>query len=315
VIHARSLVRGVLIPLAVATVVVFVALAAQGATRGKILPHPITPRGPITSQYTMVWHDEFSGTTLDSSKWSAMNNSTFGDGSNQLACLEAANVSEGGGILKLTAEHVATPVICGNHDSRFPSGRSYTSAFVQTLGKASFKYGKIELRAKLPIADGSSQGLWPAFWLRPVDSSVGELDVFEAVGSGQGQVDSSPTVSETIHYDYVHTYPQEHSLYTLSTGDFASQYHVFAVIWTPTSITWTIDGHAVYVRDTKTTSWLAKTFSRQYYLRLNVAVGGNGVGAPTAATTLPASLDVDWVRVYQLHGSSTGPTPTPTPGR
>ncbi len=307
-IHPRNLVRVILIPLAVVTVMVFVALAAQGATRDDT-PVPRGPHKPKPSGYHLVWHDEFTGARLDPSKWTAMDDSTFGDGSDQLACLMASNVSESHGVLRLTAARASKPVRCGNHDARFPAGRDYTSAFIQTLGKASFEYGKFEIRAKLPTAAGTSEGMWPAFWLRPVDSGVGELDVFEAVGSGQGQPDSSPTVSQTIHYDYVHTHPQEHSIYTLPTGDFASDFHVFAIAWTPKAITWTIDGRTVYTRTTATTPWLTETFSRPFYLRLNLAVGGNGVGSPTAATTLPESLDVDWVRVYQLHR----PTPSPSP--
>jgi beta-glucanase (GH16 family) len=245
----------------------------------------------------LAWDDEFSGSTLDSAKWTALNNSTFGDGNNELACLMQNNVHVSGGVLTIAAQRAAAPVTCGSNDTRFPNGRSYTSGFIQTYDKATFEYGRFEIRAELPTIPGQSAGLWPAFWLRPESGGLGELDSFEVSGSDATSPASANTIGETIHYDYIGTHPQQREDYVGS--GLSSAFHTYAVDWEPGSIKWYVDGKLTYERNRTTTPWIDQAFSGKFYLRLNLAVGGNGVGAPTSTTVLPGNLRVDWVRVYQ----------------
>jgi beta-glucanase (GH16 family) len=75
--------------------------------------------------------------------------------------------------------------------------------------------------------------------------------------------------------------------------------HTYAAEWEPGEIRWYVDGVLTYTRTRATTPWLDEAFSRPFYLRLNLAVGGGWPGSPTTQTALPADFDVDYVRVYQ----------------
>ncbi|MEO6310452.1 MAG: glycoside hydrolase family 16 protein [Leifsonia sp.] len=259
-------------------------------------PAPNTPAG-----WKLVWNDEFNGTSIDKTKWNVDNRSTYGDGNHELACLmdRAENVKTAGGLLTITARKEATPIQCGTKDSRFPNGRSYTSAMLSTKSKVDFEYGRFEVRAKTPLTQGASKGLWPAFWMRPTTGGIGELDILEAVGTGKADPFTANRLVHTIHYDYIGTHPPEVQNYTLPTGTTADGFHSYAVEWAPGSITWYVDGRRSFERNLSTTSWLDQAFGKNFYLRLNLAVGGNWPGSPDADTAFPATYQVDYVRVYQ----------------
>lgn len=265
-------------------------------------PDTAVATGDVPGGYHLVWADEFNGTSVDSKSWNVLNNSTYGDGNNELACLEnrPQNISESGGALHLTARRESPPIICDNgRDRRFPGGRSYTSAQLTTQGKKSYQYGYLEIRAKLPTQADTSQGMWPAFWLRPANGSIGEIDVLEAIGSGPGSNSEANKVHQTIWYDYSGTYPKEAATYAFPSGTPSDGYHTYAIRWTPTELDWLVDGKVTFTRNKSTTPWFTKAFDQPFYLRLNLAVGGNWPGSPTSATALPASYDIDYVRVYQ----------------
>lgn len=283
------------LPLILLLIAVLLAvLAGWLFTRG-----PSTPAEP-TGPWRLVWSDEFNGSSLNPSNWVAENSSTYGDGGGAVSCQfdRPENLSVGDGVLKLTAQREASPVRCGANDSRFPAGRSYTSAHISTKGLHEWKYGRFELRAKLPTQAGTSKGMWPAFWLRPTAGGTGEIDVVEAVGSAAGTQESNQ-VHETLWYDYVHTHPKQARAYTFPSGEPSDGMHTYATDWSPTRISWYVDGRLVFQCTSKTTSWLKSTFDKPFYLRLNLAVGGDWPGDPTAATQFPSSLVVDYVRVYQ----------------
>ncbi len=247
-----------------------------------------------------VWADEFEGSTVDASRWKIEDHSTYGDGNNELACLmnRPENLNVSGGVLHMVARRESTPVMCGSSDSRFPGGRTYTSAHMTTKGKADWTYGRFEVRAKLPTAAGTTKGLWPAFWLRPTAGGTGELDVLEAIGSDSSGIESTK-VHQTIWYDYSGTHKQQPATVTVPNGLPSAGYHVYASEWEPGVIRWYIDGVLTYTRTTATTPWLDQAFNKPFYLRLNLAIGGGWPGSPTSATQFPASYDVDYVRVYQ----------------
>lgn len=263
---------------------------------------PAAAAGAVPGGYHLVWDDEFNGRSVDSDSWNVLDNSTYGDGGNELACLEnrPQNISESRGALHLTARREAPPIRCDNgRDRRFPAGRRYTSAQLTTQGKKSFRYGYLEIRAKLPTQANTSQGMWPAFWLRPANGSIGEIDVLEAIGSGPGSSSQADKVYQTIWYDYNGTYPKEATAYAFPSGTPSDGYHTYAIRWTPRELDWLVDGNVTFTRNRSTTSWFTKAFDQPFYLRLNLAVGGDWPGSPTSATALPASYDIDYVRVYQ----------------
>jgi beta-glucanase (GH16 family) len=272
--------------------------AAPVATSPSAPADAAAPLAGAPAGWTQVWGDEFDGSSVDTSKWTVFNNSTFGDGNNELECSMADNVTEGGGYLTITAKKLATPQACGSKDSRFPGGRSYTSGFLETKNKASFKYGRYEVRFKAPTAPGQSKGLWPAFWMRPDDGGTGELDVLEIVGTSAAEAGNANRLSQTIHYDYNGTYPQQVNVFKLN-GSYDTGFHTAAVEWEPGAIRWYIDGVLTYERTKATTPWIDDAFGKNFYLRLNMAVGGNWPGTPDADTKFPADYVVDYVRVYQ----------------
>ncbi len=266
----------------------------------------LTPRSTITTSapagWRMAWADEFNGTTLDTTKWNAENNSTFGDGNKELACLmnRPENIALGNGALTLRARHEATPLKCGSNDSRFPNGRSYSSAMVDTRGKMDFNYGRFEMRAKLPTQAVTSKGLWPAFWMRPTNGGTGELDIMEAVGSNATGNEQNK-VHHTIWYDYNRTYPHQTVTHAFASGLPSDGFHTYAAEWDPGVIRWYVDGKLTYERNRTTTTWLDQAFApgKKFFLRLNLAVGGNWPGSPDAATKFPGDYIIDYVRAYQ----------------
>lgn len=275
---------------------VLALLLVAGLVTGLMLTHRHKP------VWQLAWSDDFNGSSLDTSKWAAENQSTFGNGNQELACLMNGpqNVSVAGGMLTLRAVHESTPVTCGNQDSRFPQGRSYTSAMISTKGKAAWHQGRFEIRAKLPLAPGTSKGLWPAFWLRPQSGSGdGELDVLEAVGTASNADPEAGSVHQTLWYDLNKTYPKQSTVAAVPGGDPATAFHTYVAEWRDGSIRWYIDDRLTYQRDLTTTPWLNKAFAGDFFIRLNLAVGGTFPGDPDAGTQLPAGMVIDWVKVFQ----------------
>ena len=251
--------------------------------------------------WQLAWSDDFHGSALDRSKWKAEDHSTFGEGNLELACLmsRSKNVEVAGGMLTLRAARESPPVICGDNDPRFPAGRSYTSAMLSTQGKAAWHQGRFEIRAKLPLAAGKSKGLWPAFWMRPAHGpGDGELDIMEAVGTADSRDSEARSVHQTVWYDGKNTYAKQ-STTALVEGGPASGFHTYAAEWLPGVMRWYIDGKLTFERDRASAPWLDEAFAGEFFLRLNLAVGGRWPGSPNADTGLPAEMVVDWVKVYQ----------------
>lgn len=246
--------------------------------------------------YQLVWSDEFDGDAIDSTKWSfdlgngcEISTDLCGWGNNELEYYTNrranAMVSDGSLIIRAIRE--------------FPEyeGSDYTSARMVTRNKGDWKYGRIDVRAKMPIG----QGLWPAIWMLPTDTVYGgwprsgEIDIMEYVGH-------EPTkMFGTIHYghDFWRFNSQELFLEE-EQGTFADDFHVFTVIWTEDCIQFQMDGINVGVPNTRSTT-LPTTypFDQEFHLILNVAVGGNLPGNPDATTVFPQTMEVDYVRVYQ----------------
>jgi len=291
------------------------------------------------STATPVWQDEFSGNSLDTSRWGYQTGNGFmagsdyvaGWGNNELEYYtdRASNVSVQGGNLVITARKEKITGPTGSTTGTF----DWTSGRIRTAGKFSRAYGKFEIRAKFP----RGKGFWPAIWMLPEEPSPyaswaanGEIDIAEGWGS-------KPTeLAQTIHYGGVwpnNVYKGE--TVTFPNGGTMDQWHTYAVEWTPGKIQWFIDGT---LTSEKTQWWSAKNnppssdadlnawpapFDRPFYLLLNLAVGGNFDGNPDATTPDQGQMLVDYVRVYGMQNEtgSAGPRPdmtypwTPKPTR
>ena len=246
----------------------------------------------VNPNWKLVWSDEFDGDSIDKSKWNfEVNGDGGGNNEQQYYTDRPENAKVVDGHLIITAI---------KEDYKGPDGKSrhYTSARMTTKGKGFWKYGRFEARIKMP----KGQGLWPAFWLMPEDSTYGgwarsgELDIVEVIGQ-------RPNIAYgTIHYGdswphNVHTGDK----FTLPSGDLSDDFHVYAVEWEEGVIRWYIDGQ-LYQTQTK---WYTNggkfpaPFDQNFFIILNFAVGGAWPGPPNSSTTFPQTMDVDYVRVYQ----------------
>jgi beta-glucanase (GH16 family) len=249
---------------------------------------------PPASPWRVVWQDEFdraAGTAPDPAKWTYdLGQTGWGNAELQTYTKSTDNAfHDGQGHLVIQA--IATP------------GGGYTSARLKTQGLASFTYGRVEGRMKLP----SGQGIWPAFWMLGAEirtahwPGCGEIDIMENIGK------EPATVHGTIHGPGYSGGNGIGAPYTLQAGRFADGFHVFAVEWQPDQIQFFVDG-APYKRITPAglppgTAWV---FDRPLFLLLNLAVGGRWPGNPDAGTPFPQRLIVDYVRVYERPLSAGG---------
>ena len=239
----------------------------------------------------LVWSDEFDGDSLDYSKWGIEQNA-FGGGNSELQIYtdRPSNVRVEGGHLVLEA-HKDNAGISG-------TVREYSSGRVRTKKRGDWKYGRIEVRAKMP----KGQGIWPAIWMLPTDeqyggwAASGEIDIMEFRGQNEQEV------LGTLHYGG--GWPKNTfsgSSFKLTEGSFSDDFHTFAIDWEEGKIVWSVDGKP-YQTQTKWHSDNAKfpaPFDQEFHLLLNLAVGGHFVGNPDATTELPQKFLVDYVRVYQ----------------
>jgi beta-glucanase (GH16 family) len=233
---------------------------------------------PQLPGWTLVWNDEFSGSSIDLNKWEYEVNGN-GGGNNELQYYTAnpsnSYIEDGSLVIRAVKENYL--------------GKQYTSARMRTLHKGDWKYGHIEVRAKLPYG----QGLWPAIWMLPTDPSTGwptsgEIDIMELLGHDPW------TIYGTIHFAQSGQHQQMGGNYKLrSDSSFAAGFHVFAIEWDSTSIQWLIDGTRYFSANK------GAPFDGKFHLLLNVAVGGNWPGSPNEFTIFPQMMIVDYVRVYQ----------------
>lgn len=246
---------------------------------------------------TLVWSDEFNGTTVDLTKWQSISGNGcpslcgFGNAEAQRYDPNQATIVKEGANSYLNIQAKYEP------NASFPD-QPYASSKLTTEGKYSLKYGRVEARMKL----SNGQGAWPAFWMLPVGGNwpfTGEIDIMEAKHRNPKSVDG------TIHYDGngYHFTGRSYS----SPTDLSSDFHVYAVEWGPNFIKWFIDDILFHTATPNTTVNGGWPFNdNQFYIILNLAVGSagtpytsvNGAGVPPIPGDFPAKLQVDYVRVY-----------------
>ena len=232
----------------------------------------------------LLWSEEFNYTGLPDANFWNMETGGGGWGNNELQYYTSteSNAKVEGGVLTITAREESV------------GGRDYTSARITTQNKFDFKYGRIEARIKLPYG----QGIWPAFWMLGANfssvgwPSCGEIDIMEMVGGGGRE----NTCHSTIHWDNNGDHAAYGESYSLSSGTFADDFHIFSVEWDAQRIRGLVDGTQYFVADI-TPAGLSE-FQENFFIILNVAVGGNWPGSPDATTEFPQTMEVDYIRVY-----------------
>ena len=272
---------------------------------------------PVAAQdWKQVWADEFNGSTLDLSKWSYAED-CGGGGNNERQCYTASpdNVSVRGGVLRLTALRQATTGIADPWSgSKATRTLDYSSGKLVTSGKASWRYGRVEVRARVP----GGQGVWPAIWMMPEKSVYGgwprsgEIDILETINLGAPCETCAGgrenRIFGTIHFGEDGGVGHRHHGGQITPTPSADGFHVYAVEWSPGEIAWLVDGQRYFragPEDWKPANGAAgpAPFDQSFHLILNLAFGGawpegaNAKGVDDAA--LPAVMEVDWVRVSQ----------------
>ena len=260
-----------------------------------LVPHA-APRRQTT--WTLVWSDEFNGpagSTLDSTKWAfETGNGSNGWGNHELEYYTNSTKNaamDGAGNLVITAvkETLAPKYRCWYGQCQ------YTSARIKTQGKFEQAYGRFEARIKIPYG----QGMWPAFWMLGNNiqtagwPTCGEIDIMENIGREPN------IVHGTIHGPGYSGANGIGAAYTLASGNFSDDFHVFAVEWEPNVIRWYVDGVLYQTRTPADlpagTTWV---FDHPFFIILNSAVGGYWPGDPDATTVFPQKMTIDYVRVY-----------------
>ena len=244
-----------------------------------------------TDQKKLVWFDEFNEASLDYTKWGVEENA-YGGGNNELQIYrwDPKNLRVEKGNLVIEA-HNDNPNVVGNI-------RPYSSARIRTKHRGDWKYCRVEVRAKLPIG----KGIWPAIWMLPTDekyggwASSGEIDIMELVGH------EPSTYHGTLHYGG--GWPRNNHTgekFKLSSGTFADDFHIFSIDWNEGKISWAIDGKVWQTQK----EWYSEKgkfpapFDQRFHLIINLAVGGRWPGNPDPSTKFPATMLVDYIRVYQ----------------
>lgn len=244
--------------------------------------------------WTLVWSDEFEGSTLDPAKWDFdVGGHGWGNNESQYYTRRPENASVENGRLVIRA---LRETYTG------PEGitRPYTSARLVTRGKFSRAYGRFEALIRLPYG----QGIWPAFWMLGDDIATvgwpacGEIDIMENIGR------EPSTVHGTIHGPGYAGSRGIGAAYWLPEGRrFADDFHLFAVEWEPEVIRWYVDDVLYQTRTPKDLPPGARwVFDHPFHLLLNVAVGGNWPGYPDETTVFPQVMLVEYVRVYARAG-------------
>lgn len=237
-------------------------------------------QNPVTDYTNLVWSDEFNTDGApDASKWVYdLGNGTngWGNSEKQNYTNSASNVIVQGGNLKITAKKEAS------------GGFDYSSARLKSEGKYAFTYGKVEVRAKLPTGGGT----WPAIWMLGANyatnawPSCGEIDIMEHVGNSQDLIHA------TLHYP-------GHSGGNGNTGsktipNVSTAFHVYKAIWSPAAVKIYVDDELIH----SVANDASLPFNKDFFLILNVAMGGNFGGNIDPAFT-QSSMEIDYVRVYQ----------------
>jgi beta-glucanase (GH16 family) len=238
-----------------------------------------------------VWSDEFEvNGAPDSSKWNydlgdgCPNNCGWGNHELQYYTSNSANVRVEGGNL----------IIEARQDSI--GGKGFTSAKIVSREKGDWRYGRLEIKAKLP----RGKGTWPAIWMLPTDwkyggwPSSGEIDIMEHVGFDPG------VIHGTIHTESYNHVKGTQKGEKIAIADAQDVFHVYAIDWTRDRIDFLVDNKLYYsVTRDPNEDYKGWPFDQRFYLIMNIAVGGDWGGSHGVDPTIwPQRMEIDYVRVY-----------------
>ena len=256
---------------------------------------PTIPTSGYTSPtsytgYNLVWADDFTS-ELDTSKWSFHTGTgcpnLCGWGNNELQYYTDNNYSfiDGNLVIEAKKENI--------------SSSEYSSTRIHTDNKFEIKYGRIDIRANMPSATGS----WVALWLINKDYSItnpadkwpsgGEIDIIEYLGESQKKVFGTAHFgSDLSNHQFNSTY------YTTNDENFDEIFYVFSIVWEENKITWLINNNEYKTFTPSNTNGQPYPFNDEFFLILNLSVGGNLPVAPVASE-YSDYLIVDYIKVFE----------------
>ena len=250
---------------------------------------PVAELPPAPAGWKLIWQDEFDrGSQPDSTKW---NYDVGGDGwgNKELQFYTAARPENA----RIEDGHLVIEA------RREPwQGREYTSTRLVTKGKADWIHGRFEIRAKLPLG----RGTWPAIWMLPTVWNLGngqwpdngEIDIMEHVGYNPGVVHAS------THSQKNQWRNNNQRTATINVPDAGTAFHTYALEWDAEEIRIYVDDRHYFTSRKEGGDWTSWPFYREFYLVLNLAVGGDwGAVKGVDASAFPQRMEVDYVRVYK----------------
>ena len=236
---------------------------------------------------SLAWADEFNGTSLDLASW----NFDKGDGCPNIC-------GWGNNELEFYTENEnlyfqeGKMIIEARMESR--GGKNYTSTRLNTQNKRSFRFGRIDIRAKVP----RGRGVWPALWMLGNNITTvgwpkcGEMDIMELLGQEPNKV-----------YSTVHFGPGPGSIQIsrslTAASPFSDDFHLYSLVWTADRMRFLVDNQLVSEVVKSDLGANNYPFNDPFYFVMNVAVGGNWPGNPDATTRFPQWMMIDYVRVFQ----------------
>lgn len=240
----------------------------------------------LSSGWVLVWNDEFNGDVINDKYWTLLNGGGIW-GNNELQYYtdrtQNCRIEDGKLIIRGLKENY--------------QNYQYTSARIVTKKKVDFLYGKIEIKAKFP----SGKGLFPALWLLPCEDTYGdrdkngEIDLLEIIGN------DPKIIYGVVHYS-IKGHVSSYNKYNDGVTDFSQEFHTYSIEWCPQEIQWMVDDKVYFSFNLKETfDETYNPFDKEFYLIMNLAIGGNWPGNDLSNTTLPSLVEIDYVRYYKLN--------------
>lgn len=255
--------------------------ATDAAGNTSVQSPPVTVTTPAGTGATVVFDDEFNGTSVDPGLWSVGNRP--GDASNaEKQCYKPGNVTESGGYLQINSKVDSS---C--------SGYAYTSGMVQ-WNTFSYTYGTLEYRAKQPAGTGT----WPAQWLLGGNCQAAFKTTAENTGGcnwpqpGSDEIDVSEFKSSTtVNWQNVISGNSGFLTCKPTVSNANTNWHIYQLVWKPGSLVWKVDGVTTCTQTTAVPS-------TPMFMIINTALGGGG-GGTIKNSTLPQTMLVDYVKLTQ----------------
>ncbi|HEV7203972.1 MAG TPA: glycoside hydrolase family 16 protein [Jatrophihabitans sp.] len=282
--------------------------AGAAYTASKRAPSPapapcggLTPAKPGGGTYVCSFDDEFNGTSLNSAAWTPVTTANAGTGEGGVCYVDSPdNISVSGGYLNLTVRKLSTPMTC-----QAPAGSystSYTGGNVATWGKFTQTYGRFAVRASFPAS--TVAGLQSSLWLYPQTMTYGAWPLSGEMDIAEEYSQYADRAVPFLHYGFDPSTvdPATSTNIDTNTNCMVSDVHAFheyVLDWRPGNLTISFDGQTCLV-DNYVASGLtgAAPFDNPFFIALTQALGST-TNALTAATQLPATTRVDYVRVWK----------------